>query len=329
MSLILVVFMLQKREELRNRMIRLMGDGHIVLATKFVDEAAQRISRFLLLQAIVNGTFGLILASGLLALGVRYAILWGFLAALLRYLPYIGPYLAAVLPISLSLAMFDGWSTTLLVIGPVRGAGAGRRQLDRALALRSEHGRLRDRPPDLGRVLGVSVGTDRTGAFEPAHGLSGDARPLRTAAPILERSFGDEPALDAGVSFYQRLLARDQDEALDLVMERQKTAPPDEVYDSMLVPALSATKLCRATRTISASQTKTSSCNPSRRLSTTCATAQRTSKRDQDGDQEAKIEASSAQAIPIFGCPAHHRTDQIALAMLGNLLGSGPLAACA
>ena len=69
------------------------------------------------MQAIVNGTFGLVLGFGLLAIGVKYALLWGFLGAMLRYLPYIGPYLAAVLPISTQLAMNDGWTTTLMVIG--------------------------------------------------------------------------------------------------------------------------------------------------------------------------------------------------------------------
>ena len=93
------------------------GQGRIVAATKFVDEAGQRISRFLLMQAIVNGAFGLILGLGLLLMGVKYALLWGFLARMLRYLPYIGPYLAAVFPISLSVAMFDGWGTTLMVVG--------------------------------------------------------------------------------------------------------------------------------------------------------------------------------------------------------------------
>ena len=108
LAIILVIFMLQKREELRNRVIRLAGHGRIVTATKFVDEAAARISRFLLMQALVNGTFGLALGLGLLMIGVKYALLWGFLAAMLRYLPYVGPYLAAVFPICLSLAMFNG-----------------------------------------------------------------------------------------------------------------------------------------------------------------------------------------------------------------------------
>jgi predicted PurR-regulated permease PerM len=320
LSLILVVFMLQKREELRNRIIRLLGDGHIVLATKFVDEAAQRISRFLLLQAIVNGTFGVILASGLLAIGVRYAILWGFLAALLRYLPYIGPYLAAVLPISLSLAMFDGWSTTLLVIVLFV-------VLELVVANLIE-------PWLYGQSMGVSeIALLVSAAFWAF--LWGPiglvlSSPLTVCLVMLGRYvpqlqflsvlLGDKPALDAGVSFYQRLLARDQDEALGLVVERQKTAPPDEVYDSMLVPALSATKLCRARGDISESD-EDFILQSIEEIVEDLRDGPANKKRDQDGDQEAKIEASSAQSIPVFGCPAHHRTEEIALEMLKNLLG--------
>ena len=117
LAIILVVFMLLKREELRNRIIRLAGHGKIVVATRFVNEAGQRVSRFLLMQAMVNGIFGLIFGLGLLLIGVKYALLWGFLGAMLRYLPYIGPYLAVTFPISISLAMSEGWGTTLMVIG--------------------------------------------------------------------------------------------------------------------------------------------------------------------------------------------------------------------
>jgi predicted PurR-regulated permease PerM len=87
LALVLAVFMLQKREELRNRVISLIGDGRIAVATKFVDEAGQKISRFLLMQAIVNGTFGVLLSAGLLVIGVKYALVWGFLAAMLRGTP--------------------------------------------------------------------------------------------------------------------------------------------------------------------------------------------------------------------------------------------------
>jgi len=243
LAIILVVFMLLKREELRNRIIRLMGQGNIVVATKFVDEAGQRVSRFLLMQAIVNGTFGVIFGLGLLLIGVKYAVLWGFLGAMLRYLPYIGPYLAVTFPISLSVAMSEGWWPTLMVIGLFLA-------LELTIANFIE-------PWLYGHSMGVSeIALLVSAAFWAF--LWGPiglvlSSPLTVCLVVLGRYsprleflavlLGDEPALDANVSFYQRLLARDQDEAEDLVFNRvNESKSPDEVYDVMLLPALSAIK---------------------------------------------------------------------------------------
>src|SRR6202035_4695476 len=85
LALVLVVFMLLKRENLRNRLIRLVGHGRITVMTKALDDAGQRISRFLLMQFIINGSFGLAFGTGLLLIHVPHALLWGFLAAVLRY----------------------------------------------------------------------------------------------------------------------------------------------------------------------------------------------------------------------------------------------------
>jgi len=117
LALVLVVFMLLKREDLRNRLIRLVSRGQITVMTKALDDAGQRISRYLLMQLCVNATVGLAVGLGLLALRVQYAFLWGFLVAVFRYIPYIGVWIAALLPIILSLAMFPGWFHPLLVIG--------------------------------------------------------------------------------------------------------------------------------------------------------------------------------------------------------------------
>ena len=86
-ALVLVIFMLLKREDLRNRVIRLVSHGQITVMTKALDDAGQRISRFLLMQLVVNATVGLSVGLGLLAIGVEYAFLWGFLAAVFRYIP--------------------------------------------------------------------------------------------------------------------------------------------------------------------------------------------------------------------------------------------------
>jgi len=117
LAMVLTVFMLLKRENLRNRFLRLVGHGRMSATTKAVDDAGRRISRYLVMQLIVNGTYGLAWGLGLLLIGVDYALLWGLLAAVLRYVPYVGAPAAALLPIALSLAMFEGWVQPLLVVG--------------------------------------------------------------------------------------------------------------------------------------------------------------------------------------------------------------------
>ena len=243
LAIILVIFMLLKREELRNRIIRLAGQGKIVAATKFVDEAAHRVSRFLLMQAIVNASFGLLFGAGLLVIGVKYALLWGFLGAMLRYLPYIGPYLAVTFPISLSLAMSEGWGTTLAVIGLFL-------TLELIISNFIE-------PRLYGHSMGVSEIAMLVSAAFWAF-LWGPiglvlSSPLTVCLVVLGRYIpqleflsvllGDEPALDAAISFYQRLLARDQDEAEGLIIEEMgRLESPEQIYDAMLLPSLGAIK---------------------------------------------------------------------------------------
>ena len=88
--------MLIDHEDLRNRLIRLAGYGRLTIATRALDDAVQRISRYLQMQSIINGSCGVAVALGYFLIGVPYAFFWGFLAATLRFIPYVGPVLAAV-----------------------------------------------------------------------------------------------------------------------------------------------------------------------------------------------------------------------------------------
>jgi len=106
--IVLVIFMLIRREDIRNRLIRLVGYGRLTATTKALDDAGQRISRYLLMQSITNSTVGFVAGVGLFLIGVPYALLWGFLAAVLRFIPFVGPWIAATLPIVLSLAATPG-----------------------------------------------------------------------------------------------------------------------------------------------------------------------------------------------------------------------------
>ena len=114
---LLVVFMLFQREDLRNRLIRLVGQGRISATTRAMDDASQRVSRYLLMLLVVNVTYGIAVSIGLYFIGVPNAILWGGFTAVLRFIPYVGPWIGASIPIVLSLAVSSSWLMPVLTIG--------------------------------------------------------------------------------------------------------------------------------------------------------------------------------------------------------------------
>jgi predicted PurR-regulated permease PerM/methylmalonyl-CoA mutase cobalamin-binding subunit len=115
--LLLLTCMLLQREDLRGRMIRLLGLGNISATTRGLDDAARRVARYLLMQLIVNATYGVAVGIGLYFIGVPSAFVWGVLATVLRFIPYVGPWLAAAFPMALSLAVSNSWTMPLLALG--------------------------------------------------------------------------------------------------------------------------------------------------------------------------------------------------------------------
>jgi predicted PurR-regulated permease PerM len=237
--LVLMIFMLINREDLRDRVIALIGQVQLTETTRAFDDAGERISRYLLMQLIINTGFGLAVMLGLLAIGVPYAPLWGFFAAVFRYIPYLGPWLAALLPIALSLLISRDWSTALAVIGLF-----GVLELVTNMAIE---------PMVYGRGIGVSQAALLVSVafwtwFWGPVGLI-LASPLTVCLVVLgkhvpflrffETLLGDRPALDPPIRYYQRLLAHDQDEAAELVEEQAATVALGQVYDDILLPALS------------------------------------------------------------------------------------------
>lgn len=114
--LLLVIFMLLQREDLRNRLIRLIGQGHISATTRAMDDAGNRVSRYLLMQLLVNLTYGIVIGTGLYFIGVPNAALWGAFGTVLRFIPYVGPWIAAILPTVLALAVSPHWTMPVLTI---------------------------------------------------------------------------------------------------------------------------------------------------------------------------------------------------------------------
>jgi predicted PurR-regulated permease PerM len=314
--IVLVTFMLIAREDLRNRVIRLSGTRSLANTTKALDDASARISRFLLMQLLVNGTYGLAAAAGLWLIGVPYALLWGFLTAILRYIPYIGPWLGALLPIALTIAVFPGWLPLVLVV-----------LLFVALELVSNNVM---EPWLYGRTIGVSeVAVLVAAAFWTwLWGPLGLvlSTPLTACMVVLGRYLpafefldvllGDKQVLDTHVSYFQRLLARDEDEAADLVEEYAESHSLAEVYDEVLLPAIHMAKVTHDRDEVTdrdleffyrATQEVLEDLTPAQPVTAI--------------HREAVFSGKGDEALPlVLGFPARDEGDAMALQMLGHLL---------
>jgi predicted PurR-regulated permease PerM len=238
LALVLTGFMLLKREEMRNRVIRLASGGRFIVTTKAIDEASHRVSRFLVMQALISAIAGVSIGLGLLAIGIEYALLWGFLIFLLRYIPYVGIWFAAVPPVLLGFAMFEGWGRPIMAIGVI-------------FTVEMICGNMLE-PWLFGRSMGVSevallvsaafwaflwgpIGMVLSSPMTVCLVVLGKYNPKLKFLDIL---LGDEPALERSHRFYQRLLARDEDEAEEIALGHLQEAPAETVFDTVLVPTL-------------------------------------------------------------------------------------------
>jgi predicted PurR-regulated permease PerM len=235
---VLVIFMLLERENLRDRLIGLVGHGHLTITTKAFDEAGRRVSRQLLMQSIVNGIVGVSVFVGLAALGVPYALLWAVLAAALRFVPYLGPLVGAGAPIVMSLASAPGWSQALWVVGFFVVL-----ELFTNLVLETA---LYAGAAGVSQVALLIAVAFWTWLWGPAGLLM--AMPLTVCLVVLGKHvrglefvatlLADTPPLPSDVRYYQRLLARDPAEAVELIDRHVKESPPETVYDALVLPAL-------------------------------------------------------------------------------------------
>lgn len=235
---VLVAFLLGQREDLRDRFIRLIGAGNVTMTTRLMNEAAYRVSQFLVWQTLINLTFGILVGLGLYWIGVPYAALWGGITAVLRFVPYVGTALSALMPAALAFATFPGWAETLQTLALFLG-------LDLITAYFVE-------PVVFGYRTGVSSFALLISAlfwiwvWGPVGLLL--ATPLTVCIAVLGRHvrslrflaiiFADEPALQPHVRFYQRLLARDEDEAGALASRMLQELGPVAVVDQVLIPTV-------------------------------------------------------------------------------------------
>lgn len=236
-AVLLAAFFLTNREDLRDRVLHVFGRAHLGVTTAAVSDAAARVSKFIGAQALVNAVIGLAIGLGLYFMGLPNAVLWGLLAAVLRFIPYLGPFIAAAFPTILAAALFDSWAAPLMVIGWT-------------VLVDSLSANLLE--PWL---YGVRTGVSPTGilvAFFVWTWLWGSIG-LLLAAPItvclvalgrhvagfeiLAILLGNEPVFEPKTRLYQRLLTQDRDEALQVVQRFARTATPAEVFDRVVLPA--------------------------------------------------------------------------------------------
>lgn len=241
-TLILLVVFLIGRDDLRDRVVILAGKARIAVTSQALGDVTERISRYLIMVAVMNGSFGLMLALGLFALQIPYALLSGFVAGSLRFIPYLGTWIGAVCPIVIALATTEGWIRPLVVFGFV-------------LTLELVSNNILE-PLIFGHSTGVSPTVLIISAafwfylWGPI-GLILSA-PIAVCLMVLGRNIpslsfldlllGSEPALRSDMGIYQRFLLDDELEATRLVLHRLKDARADAVFDEMLIPTLNYAK---------------------------------------------------------------------------------------
>jgi predicted PurR-regulated permease PerM len=236
--IVLVVFFLVRRDDLRDRFIHLTGKKQVTVTTLTLEDAGTRVSRYLSTLLMINFVFGVSVGVGLCLIGIPNFLLWGILAMTLRFLPYIGPWIAASMPIALSMAISTGWIAPILTIGLF-------------VVLELLNNNLIE-PWIYGRNTGVSAVAVLIAAFfwmwlwGPVGLLL--ATPLTVCILVvgkhvpglsfLDILLGSEPVFEPKERVYQRLLAGDQEEVAELLEEYLEKMPLVQVYDSILIPAL-------------------------------------------------------------------------------------------
>lgn len=321
--LILVIFMLIRREDLRNRVIGLLGHNRLMGTTRVLVESATRLSRLLLTQLCVNAAFGLLFAVALLIIGVPYWFLWGFLTVLLRFVPYIGSWLAAAFPLLLSVAVAPGWGQPVWVLAVF-------------VVLDLVTGNVVE-PLLFGHSTGVSAvallvaAAFWTWVWGPVGLVL--STPLTLCLVVLGQHvprlrflsllLGDQPALPPHLSYYQRLLAGDTAEAGLVAREYALAEGRDRVPDGVLIPALRHARHDRKFAGLSPEDEKVildataviaDELAADERLPATPAAAG-----DAKGEAVAAVVPGSRGVV--VGCAAHHRAEELTLRMLAGVLG--------
>jgi predicted PurR-regulated permease PerM len=236
--IIFVIFILIQRQDLRNRLVRLAGARDLQRTTAAIDDAGQRLSRLFLTQLALNAGFGLVIGTGLWFIGVPSAPLWGILAMILRFVPYIGAVISAIFPLVLAAAVDPGWTMVIwtaalfLIVEPITG------HVIEPLLYGHSTG--------LSPVAVITSATFWTWLWGPIGLIL--ATPLTICLVVLGRHvdrlkfldvmFGDQPPLSPSELVYQRMLAGDAMEAAEQAQEYLKEKSLVAYYEDVLIEGL-------------------------------------------------------------------------------------------
>lgn len=330
---VFLIFMLLNRRDLRDRMIRLIGQGRLTLTTQALDDAGTRISRYLLVQLAINATFGVCIGLGLWIIGLISAegrfpnvLLWALLAAVLRFIPYLGPLLGAAAPIVLSLAAFASVGVFAATV---------------CLYLAAELVTNNVLEPWLyGSRTGLSVMAILVSAvfWTWLWGPIGLflATPLTVIVVVLGKYvpqlrfldviLGDEQVLEPWVRVYQRLLSLDQEEAGEVLHDYRKENGLERAFDDVIIPALAMAEKDRQTGDLDAER-EIFIRQAMRDLIDELGEAQRAenaaaerAEAKQPRNEVVAPPPSTEPSVTVLCLPAHNEADEIVGLMLAQLL---------
>jgi predicted PurR-regulated permease PerM len=311
LTMLLSIFMLLKREDLRNRVLSLTGQASLVVTTKAITEAGERITRYLLMQFLLNASMGLAVGMGLFLIGVPYAALWGLSAAVLRYIPYVGPWVAAIIPITMSLITAPGWEQVALVIS-----------LFVVLELISNNVMepwLYGQSVGLSPIAVILSTVFWTWLWGPVGLVL--AMPMTACLVVLaryipdlamfDRLLSERPALQPHLWLYQRLLSRDEDEAADIVAAYRARHSLNETCNELLLGTLVALNHDRVAGRIMSEDGEF------------IATALREIVDDlglESGEESGPAKVHEGAPVRLIGFPVRDKLDEIALQLLAITL---------
>lgn len=308
--IVFVIAILFQQEDLRNRFIRVVSGGQLNTATEAVDDAAQRVSRYLMAQLLVNTCFGLCIGGGLALIGVPHAALWGLLATVLRFIPFLGPVIAAAFPLMLGVAVDPGWSMLLwtaalfvfaeLITNNVvevwaYGASTGISTL--ALLTAAVFWSWLWGAPGLFLSTPLTVCLLVVGQYVPG---------LKFLGVLL----GSEPPLNPAAQFYQRMLSMQQAELINAADEHIARRSLAAFYDDVFVPALILAEVDRHSGSLAEIRQKFI-------FEASAELIEDLSQRESAATPEPR---PTAKGRIIIGVPARDEADELAAAMLTHLL---------